>query len=297
MPNVLPRRIYVASSWRNPIQPVIVERLRQAGHEVYDFRNPAPGQQGFAWRDCGGEAATDGPGSGARTISSYLEAVRSDRAAQGYALDKAALEWCDTCILVLPCGRSAHLELGYAAGQGKDTYVLLHEAQFEPELMYLLNTDIATDIEQIIAWMAERQPGDVRRWHVESGGHFSRPAGLALRLLRETIELCVAAGASEDEIISHTSAEMAKSESRGEFGGNPADVPGEWADCSILLEVFRHHAGIDKDRTVRDKLDVLWTRAWEASPSGALYRPGCVPALESMVIPASEAGQVDKGVI
>ncbi len=119
MSNVLPRRIYVASSWRNPIQPEVVRHLREAGHEVYDFRNPAPGQEGFSWRECGGAAATDRPGAGARTIPAYLEAVRSERAAQGFALDEAALEWCDTCILVLPCGRSAHLELGYAAGQAR----------------------------------------------------------------------------------------------------------------------------------------------------------------------------------
>lgn len=141
-----PRRIYVASSWRNPGQPAIVEALRAAGHEVYDFRNPAPGNKGFAWRDCGGEAATEGPGTGARTIPSYLEAIRSPRAAEGFAFDKQALDWSDTCVLVLPCGRSAHLELGYAAGKGKETHVLLHEDKFEPELMYLLNDGIHSDM-------------------------------------------------------------------------------------------------------------------------------------------------------
>ena len=29
--------------------------------------------------------------------------------------------WDDTFVLVLPCGRSAHLELGWAVGQGKRT--------------------------------------------------------------------------------------------------------------------------------------------------------------------------------
>ena len=33
-------RIYVASSWRNVYYPEVVTRLREAGHEVYDFRNP-----------------------------------------------------------------------------------------------------------------------------------------------------------------------------------------------------------------------------------------------------------------
>lgn len=36
---------------------------------------------------------------------------------------------CDLCVLVLPCGRSAHLELGYAVGAGKVTIVLIPDAQ------------------------------------------------------------------------------------------------------------------------------------------------------------------------
>ena len=42
------RHIYVASSWRNHVQPMIVEALRGDGHEVYDFRNP-PDAAGFGW--------------------------------------------------------------------------------------------------------------------------------------------------------------------------------------------------------------------------------------------------------
>ena len=35
--------IYVASSWRNGYYPEVVAKLREAGHEVYDFRNPPSG--------------------------------------------------------------------------------------------------------------------------------------------------------------------------------------------------------------------------------------------------------------
>jgi len=41
--------IYVASSWRNTHQPSVVAALREAGHDVYDFRNPRPGDHGFHW--------------------------------------------------------------------------------------------------------------------------------------------------------------------------------------------------------------------------------------------------------
>ena len=143
--------IYVASSWRNPIQPEIVTALRGAGHSVYDFRNPAPGNKGFAWRDCGGVAANEGPGKGAKTIPSYLEALASERAKDGFRYDNDALDWCDTCVLVLPSGRSAHLEAGYAAGQSKSVIVYLHPDQFEPELMYLLCDSLVQSIPELLA--------------------------------------------------------------------------------------------------------------------------------------------------
>lgn len=44
-------RIYVASSWKNEYQPEVVKRLRELGHSVYDYRNPAEGDHGFSWRE------------------------------------------------------------------------------------------------------------------------------------------------------------------------------------------------------------------------------------------------------
>lgn len=135
-------KIYVASSWRNTLQPSVVSMLRVFGHEVYDFRHPATDRNGFAWRDCGS--------MNAYTVSGYLQAIQSQRAQEGFALDKQALDWCDVCVMVLPCGRSAHLEAGYACGQGKRVYFLLHETAFEPELMYLLGTACATTLTEIL---------------------------------------------------------------------------------------------------------------------------------------------------
>jgi nucleoside 2-deoxyribosyltransferase len=262
------RRIYLASSWRNSYQPEVLAALRAAGHEVYDFRNPAPGNTGFAWSAIDPDWLNWTPERFAELLATHQVA------ADGFSFDKAALDWCDTCILALPCGRSAHLELGYAAGQGKDTYVLLHEDKFEPELMYLLNTACSTSIEQIIDWMEQRQPMDVMRWHIQNGGAFNRPAGHALRLLREVIELCITSGASEEEIFNHSEAEIIKAYDRNEWGGDPSQAPQEWADCQLLLDVYAGHAGIDKVSAKRDKLDILHERAWEADADGVLWRPG-----------------------
>lgn len=133
-------KIYVASSWRCEQYPAVVRALRDDEHEVYDFRNP-PGGTGFSWQQVDAENA--------KTIPAYFAAIDTDIAKAGFASDKKHLDDCDALVLVLPSGRSAHLEAGYAAGQGKRVYVLLHEDRFEPELMYLLCDGISDDIEVI----------------------------------------------------------------------------------------------------------------------------------------------------
>jgi hypothetical protein len=138
-------KIYVASSWRNPIQPEIVQVLRDAGHDVYDFRNPVPGDKGFAWSEVNPNWKTWTPDEFAAELYSGHPAIE-----RAYGLDKAALDQCDTCVLVLPCGRSAHLEAGYAAGKGKRTVVFLHPDKFEPELMYLLGYACVVSVEGLL---------------------------------------------------------------------------------------------------------------------------------------------------
>jgi nucleoside 2-deoxyribosyltransferase len=139
------RKIYLASSWRNPMQPLAVQVLRDAGHEVYDFRNPAPGDTGFAWSEID-------PCWMAWDPERFARALANPIAKAGFQSDKDALDWCDTCVLLLPCGRSAHLEAGYAIGQGKPTIIVLAEVGLEPELMYLLagQSCIVPDITQML---------------------------------------------------------------------------------------------------------------------------------------------------
>jgi hypothetical protein len=63
-----------------------------------------------------------------------------------------ALRECDACVMVQPCGRSAALELGWAAGAGKATLVLL--ADVEPELMLKMADYFCVGIEEVIATLS-----------------------------------------------------------------------------------------------------------------------------------------------
>ena len=120
-------KIYLASSWRNLYHPEVLALLRGAGHEVYDFKNPAPGDHGFGWRQCTDRPIVDG--------ATLREVLRHPIAQRGFGYDFAAMQWADVCVLLLPCGNSAHLEAGWFAGQGKPVAVFVPELR-EPELMY-----------------------------------------------------------------------------------------------------------------------------------------------------------------
>lgn len=139
-------RVYVASSWRNGRQEVVVQRLREAGHEVYDFCNPGPGDKGFHWSEID-------PNWRLWRGSEFTEVLNHPIAEAGYGKDYQAMQWAEAFVLVLPCGKSAHLELGWAAGQNKVTIVLLEPGKNEPELMYKLANHLCVSIHTVIFYL------------------------------------------------------------------------------------------------------------------------------------------------
>ena len=140
-------KLYVASSWRCPNQPRVVELLREAGHEVYDFRHPAPGNTGFHWSEIDPEWRHWTP-------DEMVMGLQHPIAGDGFGLDWEAMQDADGCVLVLPCGRSSHLEAGYFVGAGKPLWIIVTEG--EPELMYRMASAVCTScgevIEEIEAW-------------------------------------------------------------------------------------------------------------------------------------------------
>ncbi len=134
-------KVYVASSWRNERQPGVVVALRAAGHEVYDFRNPRPGDFGFRWSEIDPDWQRWWP-------EKFRAALDDPIAEAGFRSDMDAMEWADAFIGVMPFGRSAALEMGWAAGKGKLTCLLLSDG--EPELMVKMLDEIFIDIDEVI---------------------------------------------------------------------------------------------------------------------------------------------------
>jgi len=164
----LPEYVYVASSWRNPMQPAVCAILKAAGIPHYDFRNPEGGT-GFSWREVktpGGPEilgetrsrqyedprAIKAKGSDWELVPEYLRMIEHPRAIEGFDADFAAMQKADTFVMVLPCGKSAHLELGWAIGAQKRTAILL-EDPVEPELMYRAADYLAPSVHALLGWL------------------------------------------------------------------------------------------------------------------------------------------------
>ena len=136
-------KIYVASSWRNPYQPMIVTLLRKK-HQVYDFRDP---DSHFTWNQID-------PNWQEWNNSQYIEGLDHPFAVAGYQIDYQAMQWADTFVLVMPCGRSAHLEAGWAVGASKRLAILLdHNLPVEPELMYKMADLITDELHILTNWV------------------------------------------------------------------------------------------------------------------------------------------------
>ena len=141
-------KIYLASSWRNDRQPIVVKALRHYGHQVYDFRNPTEGYANpnpearpFQWSEIDEKWER-------WSREQYINALSDPISGQGFASDYGAMRWATTGVLLLPSGRSAHIEAGYFIGAGKPLHILLEDDE-EPELMYLMATAIWLDLDKL----------------------------------------------------------------------------------------------------------------------------------------------------
>jgi hypothetical protein len=162
-------KIYLATSWSNPEHAKVLTYLRRQGHEVYDFKNPTLEQAGFKWERIDNQWQSWKAKDFAYVVPNHPVAK------QYFNLDRQALDNTEALVLLMPCGRSAHLEAGYAAGQGKKVVIYFpaeiydehypHKSpqykldnSFQPELMYLFGTVVT--YEAALAWALDPSIGD-----------------------------------------------------------------------------------------------------------------------------------------
>lgn len=132
--------IYLIGSMRNPVIPDLAMRLRDDGHEVFDD-----------WYAPGPEADDYWQVYAKRRGQSYKDALNDYHARHVFEFDKFHLDRADTAILVMPAGRSGHMELGYMVGQGKRTYVLFDKEPDRYDVMYLFASGVFFSQEDLLS--------------------------------------------------------------------------------------------------------------------------------------------------
>jgi len=134
------RSIYIIGSLRNPQIPNVANDLRQLGWDVFDDWYAAGPEADDYW-----QKYEKGRG---RT---YEEALNGYAANHVPRYDHSHLDRCSVGLLVLPAGRSGHLELGYILGQGKPGYILLAGEPDRFDVMYRLATRVFTTHAEMLA--------------------------------------------------------------------------------------------------------------------------------------------------
>ena len=138
--------IYVIGSLDNiPRVNAIADALRGIGLEAFDSWSHGGKDMDRCWQEW--EKAHG---------HTYKEAFNSYHAKHVFGFDKAHLDRCDSGILVLPAGRSGHLELGYMSGRDKPTFILLDSEPVRYDIMYRFATEVFTSTEEMIGYFTSR---------------------------------------------------------------------------------------------------------------------------------------------
>jgi len=127
------KRVYLIGSLRNPVVPELGRTLRRAGLEVFDD-----------WHAAGPEADDHWQKYEQARGHSFIQALKGAAAQHVFAFDRENLDASDAAVLILPAGKSGHLELGYMAGKGKKTYILIDKEPDRFDVMYCFATGVFT---------------------------------------------------------------------------------------------------------------------------------------------------------
>ena len=130
------RKIYIASSWKNYKRvSELASIFRSEGHEVFDFTDHEHRPDGLDTFVFGAKEWAEHSGKDPDKIE-YKDFLTWEPTQRAFASDKAGLDWADTVVMVLPCGRSSHLEAGYCVGSGKELFIFGDLPFGEFDVMY-----------------------------------------------------------------------------------------------------------------------------------------------------------------
>jgi len=134
------KKIYVLGSLRNPNVPQVAEALRKLGFNVFDDWYAAGPEADDYWQKYEESRGTP-----------YNKALHGLAANHVFHFDAHHLDSSDIGVLVLPAGKSAHLELGWLIGQGKPGYILFPDGEWPErwDVMYRFATGVFNNFDAL----------------------------------------------------------------------------------------------------------------------------------------------------
>jgi len=136
--------IYLIGSLRNPAITRYGQDLRRHGYDVFDD-----------WMAAGPEADDYWQKYETARGRTYNEALKGYAAQHVFNFDKKHLDRADAAILILPAGKSGHLELGYVIGSGKPGYIFMDKEPDRYDVMYNFAEGVFFDWDELLKELAD----------------------------------------------------------------------------------------------------------------------------------------------
>lgn len=135
--------IYLIGSLRNPKVTEVANRLRAEGYTVFDD-----------WMAAGPEADDYWQRYEQAKGHNFAQALKGFAARHVYEFDRHHLTNADVGILMLPAGKSGHLELGWLLGRGKRGYILLDGEPERFDVMYQFADGVFNTLDELLVQLS-----------------------------------------------------------------------------------------------------------------------------------------------
>ena len=137
------KSVYLIGSLRNKEIPIVANSIEALGIEAFDD-----------WYGAGPEADDKWKEHEQFRGHSYSQALEGYAAKSVFKFDKTHLDRVDAGLLILPAGRSGHLELGYITGLGKPSFILTEPNHERWDVMYCFATKVFFSKEKMLEYFA-----------------------------------------------------------------------------------------------------------------------------------------------
>lgn len=137
------KSVYLIGSLRNPEVPIVANSIEKLGIEAFDDWYGAGPEADDKWKEHEQFRGRD-----------YSKALEGYAAKHVFLFDKTHLNRVDAGLLILPAGRSGHLELGYITGLGKPSFILTEPNHERWDVMYCFATKVFFSKEEMLEYFA-----------------------------------------------------------------------------------------------------------------------------------------------